>query len=52
MNYKTVAQNPLSFLYLKLSSTHCPFYDRFRKKGAVLRLFGAKKFDEKKPIRN
>lgn len=91
MNYKTVAQNPLSFFITrtelfgteslehinnqydrtsnnfkssktqsdlavsgcekiscsKLSSTRCPFYDRFRKKGAVFRLFGAEKFDEK-----
>lgn len=29
----------------RLCSTHHPFYDRFRQKGAVLRLFGAEKFD-------
>ena len=42
-----MAQNPLSFLCLKLSSTHHPFYDRFRQKGAVWGVFGAEKFDEK-----
>ena len=29
----------------RLSSTRCPFYDRFRQKGAVLGVFGAEKFD-------